>query len=141
MKKQDYFASFRPLFYRIVDTQQADAQLKMLHIHFPAPVDEVAQVAKIARMIIDGAPDKNEERLYMIPFLMFCIKMFDGIVDKSVEPLLLDFTATDEEHDRAITVLEILIDEYSHNNECLASWADTLILLHAFLERLKAGNY
>jgi hypothetical protein len=139
-QKQDYFAPFRPLFRRIVESQKADAGLKVLHIHFPAPSEEVAQVAKIARMIIDEGPGENNDRLFMIPFLMFCIKMFDGIVDKSVEPLLLDFTATEEEHEHAIMSLEIIIDERSHGNESLTLWIDTLILLHSFLERLKAGN-
>lgn len=138
MQKSDYFAEFRPLFRKIVARQKAKKELKLLHIHFTAPVEEVAQMAKLARMIIDEGPGEKDQNLIAVPFLMFIIKMFDGIVDKSTEPLLLDFTVTGAERELAVMMLTEIIEV--HSTERVDEWADTLILINSFIKRIQANN-
>ncbi|MDR1222307.1 MAG: hypothetical protein LBL07_05440 [Tannerella sp.] len=75
MEKSDYFAEFRLVFRQIVKQQEADSTLQLLHFRFIAPVKEVAQTAKLARMAIDLGPEDENENFAVIPFLMFVIKM------------------------------------------------------------------
>ena len=140
-QKPDYFAEFRPLFHNIVARQKADKELKILRFHFTAPVEEVAQMAKLAKMVVEVGPGEKNEHLSMVPFIMFIIKMFDGIVDKSTEPLLLYFTATEEEYESAVVVLNEIINVRSTMTDYANEWADTLILINLFLKRLRVDNH
>lgn len=92
-------------------------------------------MAKLAKIIIEEGQGEKKQYLFVVPFLMFIIKMFDGIVDKSTEPLLLDFTVTGEERELAIILLAELIQVRSNDAN---QWADTLILTTSFLKRITA---
>jgi hypothetical protein len=139
MKKSDYFAEFRLVFCQIVKQQEADSTLQLLHFRFIAPMEEVAQTAKLARMAIDLGPGEENENFAIIPFLMFVIKMFDGIVDKSVDPLQLDFTATEWEYEQAILTFEIItkICLEAPNSRYADKWTDPLILINTFIKRIE----
>ncbi|MDR1336837.1 MAG: hypothetical protein LBK22_08420 [Tannerella sp.] len=139
MKQPDYFAAFRPVFNQIVKQQEADSTLQLLHLRFTAPVEEVAQMAKLARLMIDAGPGEDNERFTLIPFLMFVVKMFDGIVDKSVDPLQLDFTVTEMEREHSILGFEgiIKVRLEMQDNRYADEWADVLILINSFIKRIE----
>jgi hypothetical protein len=141
MEKPDYFAAFRPMFNLIVNQQQTDSELQLVHFRFMAPVEEVAQIAKFARIIIDAGPGESNERLSVMPLLVFVIKMFDGIVDKSVDPLQLDFTAANWEREYTIIAIREIIKARleSSDNSYANEWADALIIINSFVKRIE--NY
>ncbi|MDR1103164.1 MAG: hypothetical protein LBL42_05345 [Tannerella sp.] len=143
MEQSDYFAEFRPVFNQIVQEQEADSELQLIHFRFRAPVEEVAQMAKLARIFIDAGPGENSEHLPFVHFITFIIKMFEGIIDKSVDPLQLDFTATEQELEHAVIAFEEIIKARleSSDNRYANEWADTLILINAFVKRLEKFNH
>jgi uroporphyrinogen-III decarboxylase len=146
MQKTDYFAESRSLFREIVALQKADANQRFVHLRFPAPEDEVAQVAKFAKALISKIADENGMiHFILIPFFTFSVKMIDGIVDKSAQPLLLDFTATKDEYEMIMYILAESLDRMSSEQKStqkkiVGHTVEVQILLKSFLKRLQACN-
>ncbi|MDR1645726.1 MAG: hypothetical protein LBS05_07895 [Tannerellaceae bacterium] len=140
MQKPDYFAEFRPLFNKTVADQKADPEANFILIHFPVPVEEVAHVFRVTKLMIENGPEGEEAQVMTFFCIMFVIKMFDGIADRTQDPVLLHFKALEMERIAAMRVLRIIT--YMYNDEFVYrdEWANAMILIDSFIKRMERGN-
>ncbi|MDR1645727.1 MAG: hypothetical protein LBS05_07900 [Tannerellaceae bacterium] len=137
MQQPDFFAEFRPTFKKVVADQKAAPGTKFVLIHFPAPVEEIAQVLKVTKMMSTSPPKEEETQLLTFFYITFVIKMYDGIADRTQDPTLLHFRVTEYERDGALSILKAIINAPHNDSTYHNEWADAKILLHSFIKRIE----
>ncbi|MDR2042450.1 MAG: hypothetical protein LBP98_09080 [Tannerella sp.] len=143
LQKKDYFAAYRTFFHRLVALQKEDPNQRFLRVSFPVPADEMAHVAHFAKGVMDGGGlvEKNGAiNFFILPFFTFAVKMVDGIVDRSAQPLQLDFVATRDEVEVTFLVLSEAIKVVVEKPETTyLHRSDVLIHYKSFLRRLQTN--